>query len=352
VGSRFGIEARLVPKMGIKYYGISTGKFRRYHSSMFLNIIDPTTLFKNFVDFFRFIKGIGEARTILTHEKPDVVFAKGGFVSLPVGIAAKLAKVPLVTHESDVVMGLANRKLAAFAEKVCVSFPLKSMEIEDITEEKIVETGNPIRDDVLMGNGEKFLDGLGFDKTDKTTLLLGGSQGSRFLNDLLAERIEKILDLTQIIWIAGERDADLVNYRVAELTPEQRKRVKVYGFVTSEMADVYAASDLVICRSGSNVLFELAAIGKPAILVPYDDAAGGHQLANAKVFSRSGAAYLFRQHDLTGASLAHQIDFLFKNEKELASMSQAMRNLSDLGAAEKVARVIMVVGEASHEQVK
>lgn len=352
IGSKFGIEARLVPKMGIKYYGISTGKFRRYHARTILNIIDPTTFTKNFTDFFRFLKGIGESRVILAHEKPDVIFAKGGFVSLPVGFAAKLLKIPVVTHESDVVMGLANRRLAAFAEKVCVSFPKASLELDGIKEEKIVETGNPIRDDVLMGDGVRYLESIGFDRRQKTILLLGGSQGSRFLNDLLSEKLEKILELGQVIWIAGERDADLVNYRVSELNPEQRKRVKVYGFVTSEIADVYAGADLVICRSGSNVLFELAALGKPAILVPYDDAAGSHQLANAKVFSRSGAAYLFRQHDLTGASLAHQIEYLFKNEKELVSMSEAMRKLSDLGAAEKVARVIIEAGETSREQAK
>ena len=341
-----------MPKMGIKYYGISAGKFRRYHKSKVLNIVDPTTFVKNFTDFFRFIRGIGEARTILIHEKPDVVFAKGGFVSLPVGLAAKLLKIPLITHESDVVMGLANRRLARYAEKVCVSFPRRELDLSEIDPEKIIETGNPIRDDILMGDRDSYLTSIGFDKKLKTILLLGGSQGSRFLNDLLAEKLEKILELGQVIWIAGERDADMVNYRIQELKEDQKKRVKVYGFVTSEIADVYAASDIVISRSGSNVLFELAAMGKPAILVPFDDAAGSHQLANAKVFSRSGAAYLFRQHDLTGASLAHQLEYLFKNEKELGSMASSMRSLANLGASDNVARAILKIGEERLEQAQ
>lgn len=341
-----------MPKMGVKYYGISTGKFRRYHSSKLLNIIDPTTFVKNFTDFFRFLRGIGEARTILIHEKPDVIFAKGGFVSLPVGLAARLLKIPVVTHESDVVMGMANRRLAGSAAKICVSFPIKSLNLEGIDKDKIVETGNPIRDDVLMGNRERLLSEIGFDKNIKTVLILGGSQGSRFLNDLVLEKLTKILELTQLIWIAGERDADLVNYNIAELSAEQKKKVKVYGFVTSEIADVYAAADLVVCRSGSNVLFELAALGKPAILVPYDDAAGSHQLQNAKVFSRSGAAYLFRQHDLNGSSLAHQLEYLLNNDHELTAMSEAMRKLSDLGAAEKVARVVLETGEKHIEQTR
>lgn len=352
IGSRFGIEARLVPKMGIKYYGISTGKFRRYHSSKFLNIVDVTTFGKNFTDFFRFLKGIGEARTILVHEKPEVIFAKGGYVSLPVGLAARWLKIPVVAHESDVVMGMANRRLSKSAERVCVSFPKSSLDLEGIDPKKIEETGNPIRDDVLMGNGDRFRESIGFDKKQKTVLILGGSQGSRFINDLVIEKIEKILEMVQLIWIAGERDADLVNYRVQELSPELQKKVKVYGFVTSEIADVYAASDLVVSRSGSNVLFELAALGKPAILIPYDDAAGSHQLANAKVFSRSGAAYLFRQHDFSGASLAHQIEYLIKDDHELATMSESMRKLSDLGAAEKVARIVIEVGEKHLEQAR
>lgn len=334
-----------MPKMGIKYYGVSTGKFRRYHNSAILNLVDPTTFYRNFTDFFRFLRGIGEARTILAHEKPDVVFAKGGFVSLPVGLAARMLKIPVVNHESDVVMGLANRKISRFAEKVCVSFPKSTMELEEIGEDKVVETGNPIRDDILMGDRERYLKTINFNKNLKTILLLGGSQGSRFLNDLLSEKLEKVLELGQVIWIAGERDSDIINFRISELLPDLRSRIKVYGFVTSELSDVYAAADLVISRSGSNVLFELAALGKPAILVPYDDAAGSHQLANAKVFSRSGAASLFRQHDLTGTSLYNQINYLFKNEKELKSMSDAMHKLSDLGASEKVAKIIIEVGE-------
>jgi len=126
IGSRFGIESRLVPKLGIKYYGISTGKFRRYHRSGILNIIDPTTILKNIRDFFSFLNGIKEARSILSHEKPDIVFAKGGFVSLPIGYAAKSLGIPIVVHESDLIMGLANRNLSRFADRVCVSFPAKN----------------------------------------------------------------------------------------------------------------------------------------------------------------------------------------------------------------------------------
>lgn len=335
--------------MGIKYYGISTGKFRRYHQSKILNIVDPSTLFLNISDFFRFIKGFVESRSILKHEKPDVLFAKGGFVSLPVGIAAKSLKIPIVVHESDVVMGLANRKLSSFAEKVCVSFPINNY-TEVIEENKLIETGNPIRDDVLMGDGRRLKDSLGFSDNVKTLLILGGSQGSKFINELVLENIERILRNWQLIWVTGDKGIDLITYQVEHIDDSLRKKIKLYGFLTTEMADVYAASDLVVTRAGSNVLFELAALSKPAILIPYDESAGSHQLENAKLFSRSGAAYLLRQHDLNSKSLFSQIEYLFNNPEELDSMSLAMSKWSDLNSASRVAKEIIEIGESKIEE--
>lgn len=349
VGSRFGMESRLVPKMGIKYYGVSTGKFRRYHSSKILNLIDVTTIFKNIADFFRFLKGIFEARSIIAHERPDVVFAKGGYVSLPVALAARTLRIPVVSHESDLVMGMANRRIAKFAEKVCVAFPVKYYK-DQVDDTKLIETGNPIREDVLMGNGDLLLSKIGFKKSKRTLLVIGGSQGSRFINELVLEKIEQIARSYQLIWITGERDADLINYRLEELLDELKKNIKVYGFITSELADVYAASDLVVSRAGSNVLFELAALSKPAILIPFDVAAGSHQLENAKLFSRSGAAYLFRQGNLTAEGLLHQINYLFENEEELRSMAKKMGDWADLGASGKVAKIILEAGEKQIEE--
>lgn len=335
--------------MGIKYYGVSSGKFRRYHKSKLLNLLDPSTLFLNIRDFFNFIKGVSEARSILKHEKPDVLFAKGGFVSLPVGLAAKTLKIPVVVHESDVVMGLANRKLSAFSEKVCVSFPIENYN-ELIDPKKLVETGNPIRDDILMGDGDRLKSLLGFKKDRKTILLLGGSQGSRFLNDLILDKIEAILSEWQLIWVTGDKDIDLITYQLENIDESLSKKVKTFGFLTTELADVYAAADLVISRAGSNVLFELAALMKPAILIPYDVSAGSHQLENAKLFSRSGAAYLFRQESLNSERLFHQIKYLFENPDELSSMQLAMKKWSDLGASEKVANEVLATGERIIEE--
>lgn len=348
IGSRFGLESKLIPKTGIRYYGISAGKFRRYHKSQILNVIDLTTLFKNVVDFWRFLKGVNEARTILLHEKPDVLFAKGGYVSLPVALAAKYLRIPVVNHESDSVMGLANIKISKFSEKVCVSFPKELF--TEIDEKRIVETGNPIRDDVMQGNKTRLFSEIKFDEKLKTILVLGGSQGSLFINEIIIEAAEEILNKYQLIMVAGDRDADLVLYKTKSIPKELKNKLKVYGFLTSEIADVYAAADLVISRAGSNVLFELAALGKPALLVPHDVSPGGHQFENARIFSRSGAAYLFKQDNLSAKKLFHQINFLLEDEKELNAMSEKMKALANTGAADNVARVIIEVGERAIEK--
>lgn len=351
VGSRFGIEATLIPKMGIKYFGISAGKFRRYHRSNILNIIDPTTLFKNISDFFAFIKGIGEARRILEDEKPDVVFAKGGFVSLPVGIAARLSKIPVVIHESDLVMGLANRKMSSFAKKVCVSFPVKNF--PEVDGEKLIHTGNPVRDDIFGGRGTLYKDELGFERNRKTLLILGGSQGSQFLNETILKIIEELTREYQIIWIAGERDADWLGFAIKKELPKELLRyVKVYGFITTEIADVYSASDLIISRSGSNVLFEMAALGKPAILIPHDVSPGGHQYQNARAFSRTGAAFIVKQESLEPRKLLKDIKRLLENEKELKEMSEKMKSWYKPDASGRVANVIYEQGVEHIEQTR
>lgn len=334
--------------MGVRYYGVSTGKFRRYHESTILNIIDLSTLFRNIRDFFNFIKGIFEAKNVLQIERPDVLFAKGGYVSLPVGLAARMLRIPVVIHESDIVMGMANRKLIKSADKVCVSFPVENY--QDVPAEKIIETGNPIREDVLMGDGVRLKDSIGFDKKRKTVLILGGSQGSLFINELIMEILEPLLQEHQILWVAGERDVELVEYRVSEIDEKNRKYVKVYGFVGSEIADIYAASDIYIGRAGSNVIFELAAVGLPAIFIPFGAAASAHQFENARLLSRSGAASIFREENATAKKLLHQINYLLSNDEEMAAMSGKIKKWGNIGAADTVARCVYEIGEHSIEQ--
>jgi UDP-N-acetylglucosamine--N-acetylmuramyl-(pentapeptide) pyrophosphoryl-undecaprenol N-acetylglucosamine transferase len=344
IGSRFGLESQLIPKMGVKYYGISTGKFRRYHKSKILNIIDPTTIYNNTKDFFRFLKGIREARTILAHEKPDVIFAKGGYVSLPVGYAAKFSKTPLVIHESDTIMGMANQKMSKYAKKVAVTFPTSLF--PEVDPEIISQTGNPVREDLLGVSREEGQKSLGFNKDIKTLLVIGGSQGSQFINDNIFEIAEELLSEIQIIWIAGERDAEIINYKIKDYPENISKNLKLFGFVTSEMANLYAAADLAVTRPGSNILFELAALNKPAILIPPSkNIAGGHQFQNARYFSRNGASLVIKQPDVTPKKLAAHIKRLLNDEEELGYMAKKMNELSIPDAADQLSEIIYQVGE-------
>jgi len=351
IGSRSGLESQLIPKLGVKYYGISTGKFRRYHKSAILNLIDPTTLFYNIRDMFRFIAGIGESRKILAYEKPDVVFAKGGYVSLPVGYAARLNHLPLMIHESDTVMGMANRRMAKFADKVAVTFPEKMY--PEIDKEILIQTGNPVRDDLKsFDRGEAHRE-LGLDKKRKTILVIGGSQGALVINENILEIISEILTDLNLIWITGERDADLIDFRIADISEEKRKNLKTFGFVTSEMASIYAAADLVISRPGSNVLFELASLAKPAILIPPSaDIAGGHQFENARYFSRNGGCLVIKQEELKPKKLLSHIIRLTEDPDELVYMGEKMNSLAMPKAAEDIAECVYQLGEEYIEQTR
>lgn len=345
------MESQLIPKMGVKYYGISTGKFRRYHKSTLLNIIDPTTIYKNIKDFFGFLGGIKEARKILKYERPDVIFAKGGYVSLPVGYAARFLRIPIVVHESDTIMGMANRIMAKFAQKVAVSFPAELF--PDIDSEKIIQTGNPVREDLVVGDREAALRRLGLKKDKKTLLIIGGSQGSLFINENILDIADDLLTDIQIIWIAGERDSEFINYRLADLPKEKKERLKLFGFVTNEMSDLYNASDLVVSRPGSNVLYELTMLGKPAILIPpSENIAGGHQFENARFFSRNGASLTIKQVDLTPKKLYGHIIRLINDKEELNYMTEKMKKLAQPNASENLAEIIYEVGEEEIEQTR
>jgi UDP-N-acetylglucosamine--N-acetylmuramyl-(pentapeptide) pyrophosphoryl-undecaprenol N-acetylglucosamine transferase len=344
IGSRFGLESQLIPKMGVKYYGISTGKFRRYHKSKILNIIDPTTIYNNTKDFFRFLKGIREARNILMHEAPDVIFAKGGYVSLPVGYASKMTKTPLIIHESDTIMGVANKMMSKYAKKVAVTFPVSLF--PEVPKENIIQTGNPVREDLLGIDRGVGLASLGLNKNKKTLLIIGGSQGSLFINDNMAEIAEDLLEDIQIIWIAGERDAEIIDYRMKDISEKRKENLRLYGFVTSEMGNLYAAADLAVTRPGSNILFELAALGKPAILIPpSENIAGGHQFQNARYFSRNGASLVIKQPDVTPKKLAAHIRRLLNDSEEIKFMSDKMLSLSKPNAANDISDIIYEVGE-------
>ena len=287
IGSYNGMERSLIePLRGVTYHGIASGKLRRYFS------------LKNLTDPFRVLKGAGEAKKLLRKIQPDVVFAKGGFVCVPVAFAAKACHVPLVLHESDYTCGLANRLCAPRAQTVCVSF---EPTLAGVKGGKGVWTGSPIRAEILQGDADRAQLFCGFEKPEKPWILfMGGSMGSAALNAAVKEAFEALCASYNIVHIRGKNNLD-----PTLSDPSYRQ----YEYVSEQMADLYAASALSVCRAGANTCFELLALREPSVLVPLPAAnSRGDQILNAQFFQKNGYADILYQEDITAQTLLRAIE--------------------------------------------
>lgn len=320
IGSYEGIEKKLIEDMGIPYYGISSGKLRRYFDV------------KNFSDPFRVMKGFGEANRILKKINPDVVFSKGGFVSVPVVMAAKKNKIPAIIHESDMTPGLANKLCIPSAEKVCCNF---KETFDLLPEGKAVLTGTPIRKELFEGNPAKASEFCGFTENKTTILVIGGSTGSVVINNAVRESLDDILVNFNVIHLCGKGNID------TEL--QNRSGYAQFEYISKELRDLFALSDLVISRAGANAICELLALKKPNILIPLSLAASrGDQILNAKSFKKNGFSYVIEEEELSKASLlnairdvsAHKDDYIkAMTESEMSdSIGTIMKLINELAA--------------------
>ena len=266
IGSREGIEKEIIKDAGIPYYEISSGKLRRYFDM------------KNFSDPFKVMKGVFQASRILSKEKPDVIFSKGGFVAVPVVIAASMKRIPVVSHESDLTPGLANKLSAPFCDKLCVTFRESLSYIKD---GKGVLTGTPIRTEILEGSKIRGKEICGF-KDDKDILLvIGGSLGAKSINDEVRKNINKILTEFNVIHICGKGNLDK--------ECEKLNGYKQFEYVKEDLKHLLQSADFIISRAGANVIFELLALKKPTLLIPLSKKISrGDQILNAKSFEKEG----------------------------------------------------------------
>ncbi len=333
VGSKGGIEEKLIPQADIKTLSIHSGKFRRYYRSMILNILNPTTFLKNLFDFINFIRGIFDAFKILKAEDPDMVFLKGGYVSLPIGLACRIKRYPYFIHESDIISGLSNRILAKKARRIFVSYPLENF--PEMNRERLIYSGNPLRRGLLLGDKKEAYKTFDFDRKLKTILILGGSQGARKINEVFSQKLENYLEKYQVIHLSGDLDYDWLEYK--SRTYNHLERYRLFSFLTNELKDAYSISDLIISRAGNNALTEIAAMKKPAIIIPLESSAGDHQLANAKAYSREGAAYVMLQSHLTPEKLFRQADKLLEDPDELGYLSEKIHSFYKEDAAKIIA---------------
>lgn len=315
IGSYNGIEKELIEKIGIPYYGISSGKLRRYFD------------WKNFTDPFRVLKGFGEARKLLKQLKPDIVFSKGGFVSVPVVVAAKRCKVPAIIHESDMTPGLANRLAISSAVKVCANFPET---VRYLPEGKAVLTGTPIRRELFAGNRLKGLEFCGFHANLPVLLVVGGSTGAAAVNEAVRNLLPTLLKRFQVIHLCGKGKTDPTYQNVEGYVQ--------YEYISAELSDLFAAADVVISRAGANAICELLALRKPMILIPLSAAASrGDQILNAESFEKQGFAYVLPEEQLTNETLLTAVNQVYEQREEYA---QTMRNSNQADAVETIVRLI------------
>lgn len=292
IGSYEGIESRLIADFNIPYYGISTGKFRRY--------LDP----KNFSDPFRVIKGYTEARRILKELKPDIVFSKGGYVSVPVVRAAASLKIPCIIHESDMTPGLANKLCIPVARKVCCNFP-ETMQY--LPKDKAVLTGSPIREELSKGNKIAALDLCGFDANIPVIMVIGGSLGAANVNKAVRDALPELLKDFQVVHICGKDKIDNMLLTT--------RGYKQFEYVKAELKDIFAMADVVISRAGANAICELLALQKPNLLIPLMAGSRGDQILNAKSFESQGYSKVLMEDDITTQLLVDSVHELYFNKK-------------------------------------
>ena len=293
IGSDNGIEKELIEQFGIPYHGISSGKLRRYFSV------------QNFTDPFRVLKGFGEAKRLIKLLKPDVIFSKGGFVSVPVVMAGKKYKVPVIIHESDMTPGLANKLSFPSATKVCCNFPET---VELLPADKAVLTGSPIRQELLEGDAQKARDFTGLTEDKPVILVIGGSLGAVAVNNAVRSCLPELLKDFQVIHLCGRGKLDP--------TLNNLNGYVQYEYIKDELKDLFALTDIVISRAGANAICELLALHKPNLLIPLSaNASRGDQVLNARSFERQGFSMVLEEEEITDEKFLSCIRQLYENRQ-------------------------------------
>jgi len=316
IGSIDGIEKGLVEAAGIPYSGISSGKLRRYMD------------IKNATDVIRVLKGFRESLKILRVLKPDIVFSKGGFVTVPVLAAARVLRIKNVIHESDLTPGLANRLSQPLTNRICVSFPET---LAHLPERKTVLTGSPIRQELLHGERKKGLELCNWSESDKPVMLVtGGSQGSVAINSCVREALPQLLEQLRVIHLCGKGNLSGLNF------PDYVE----FEYVQDGLEDIYALANMAISRAGANTIFELLALRKPNILIPLPaESSRGDQILNAESFALQGFSMLLPESKLSPERLLNDIEMLY-NERDIY-----IANMTTHKQGDGTARVMEVLRE-------
>lgn len=311
---KFIIEKELCENQNIKYYGISSGKLRRYLS------------FENAKDSVKVLKGTADALVLLKKINPDIVFSKGGFVTAPVIFASKMLKIPVIIHESDLSPGLANKMSIPSAKIVLTSF---EETIAYLPKDKGIVTGPPIREELLNGSFDKGKKLCNFTYNKPVILVIGGSSGAKNINEAIVNNLETLTNKYNIIHICGK----------GNLTSVENDSYREIEYIKDSLKDVLAYSDIVISRAGSNSIFELLSLNKPNILIPLPkEVSRGDQIENAKVFEEKGYSVVLEEKSLNRDTLLLSIDNLYKYKNEYI---QTMKNSGFTNGVDKIIEEIV-----------
>ena len=305
IGSYNGIEKKLIEELNIPYYGISTGKFRRYFD------------IKNLTDPFRVLRGMSQARKLMKKLRPDVVFSKGGFVAVPVVRGAGKCHIPAIIHESDMTPGLANKLCAKYATKICCNFPET---VSTLPDGKGILTGSPIRKELLSGDKVAGLKLCNFNTSKPVLMVIGGSLGALHVNEAIREILPELLRKYQVIHVCGKGKVDPTFYSTTGYYQ--------FEYVNAELKDLFAAADIVVSRAGANVICELLALKKPALLIPLSaKASRGDQILNAQSFKKQGYCEVIEEEDITDDGLLNSINAIYENrDKYIENMNSSTLN--------------------------
>ena len=321
----------LLGQEGVETREILAGKLRRY--------FDWQSFLQNIVDIFlKTPLGIIQSFLMLFFLAPDVIFSKGGYGSFPVVLAGWLLGIPIFLHESDVDPGFANQLLARFAKKVLVSFP----KTERFPPSKMILTGNPIRKEILQGDLTEAKELFKITQEKPIILVIGGSQGAQRINDLILAILPELLKEFEVFHQAGERNFSRLKAEANITIPKgMEKYYHVFPFFKEqELKHILSAVNLVVSRAGAGLIFEIAAVGKPSILIPYPEAAQGHQLKNAYAYGNRGAAVVMEEANLTPNFFLEKLKTIFSRPLELEKMVKAAAVFARPEAARNIAQII------------
>ncbi|MFC4061971.1 glycosyltransferase [Planomonospora corallina] len=333
VGTANGLEARVAAENGIPFRAIKTGKLRRSPGAR--------ELAANLADMFRIPVGVLQAFGIAARYRPDVVLSTGGYVCVPLGLASRILRRPLVMHEQITALGLANRILARVATRIALTHPSSMEHLPAKARERAAVTGNPVRPHLLRGNAPSGRWHFGFAPELPLVYVTGGAQGSLQINTLIEEILPSLLERAQVLHQCGPNWVERLTKAAERLPGHLRERYRPVPFVGEELADVLAAADVVVSRSGAGAVAELTAVGKPSVLIPLVPSAGDEQRQNARYLAEAGAARALLENGPTSGQLLAELDAVLEDPRLRADMVRAAKSLGRVDAAGALAGMVL-----------